>query len=76
LWISEDGLRWAIGIAIAAIGVTLFLTAVAIAPASVRANNTLCLQQVANDEHLSLEAFFQNPAQQDAFVQAVTLCSR
>ena len=74
--VSQDGLQWAAGIAIALIVVTLFVTAAVIAPASVRANNTLCLQQVASDEHLSLEAFFQNPGQQDAFVQAVTLCSR
>ncbi|PCE22914.1 hypothetical protein BWP39_24845 [Paraburkholderia acidicola] len=58
------------------VAIALLITAVAIAPASVRANNTLCFQQVANDEHVSLEAFFQNPAQQDAFIQAVTLCSR
>lgn len=74
-WISEDGFRWAIGVAIALVVVTLLLAAVVVAPASVRANNILCLQQVANDEHVSLEAFFQNPTQQDAFVQAATLCS-
>jgi hypothetical protein len=68
--------RWAAGIAIAVAAIALFLTAVAYAPESIRANNNLCLQQVANDEHASLEAFFQNPAQQDAFVQAVTVCSR
>ena len=56
--------------------IVLLLTAVALAPAGIRANNAQCLRQVANDEHVSLEAFFQNPSQQDAFVQAVTLCSR
>jgi hypothetical protein len=68
--------RWTIGIAIAVAAVALLVTATAYAPASIRANNDLCLQQVANDEHVSLEAFFQNPAQQDAFVQAITICSR
>jgi hypothetical protein len=53
----------------------MFLTAVALAPSSIRANNQLCLRQIANDEHLSLEAFFQNPAQHDALVQAVTRCT-
>ena len=53
-----------------------FIVAVVQAPASIRANNENCLRQIANDEHVSLEAFFQNPAQQDAFVQAMTVCSR
>lgn len=75
-WRSGDGVRWTIGIAIAVAAVALLLTAVAYAPASIRANSNLCLQQVANDEHVSLDAFFQNPAQQDAFVQAITICSR
>ncbi|MFM0204691.1 hypothetical protein PQR53_33180 [Paraburkholderia fungorum] len=54
------------GIAIPVAAIALFLTAVACAPASMRANNNLCLQQVADDEHANLEAFFQNPAEQDA----------
>jgi hypothetical protein len=65
-----------VGIAIAVAAIALFLMAVASAPASIRANNNLCLRQVANDEHASLEAFFQSPAEQDAFVQAITVCSR
>lgn len=69
-------MRWAIGITIAVGAVALLLAATAYAPASIRVSNNLCLQQVANDEHVSLEAFFQNPAQQDAFVQAITICSR
>ena len=69
-------MRWTIGIAIAVVAIALLVAAATNAPASIRANNNLCLQQVANDEHVSLEAFFQNPAQQDAFVQAITICSR
>jgi hypothetical protein len=42
----------------------------------VRSNNMRCLQQVANEEHASLEAFFQNPTEQDALVQAMNVCSR
>lgn len=75
-WRSVDGVRWTAGIAVAAVAIAAFLVAVAYAPASIRANNKLCLQQIANDEHASFEAFFQNPAEQDAFVQAVTVCSR
>ena len=74
--ISQDGFRWAVGAAIVLVTIALFIAAVIVAPASVRANNTFCFQQVANDEHLSLEAFFQNPTQQDILVQAATLCSR
>jgi hypothetical protein len=54
----------------------LFAMAVAFAPSSVRANTSLCLKQVANDEHVSLEAFFQSPAEQDAFAEAISACSR
>jgi hypothetical protein len=75
-WSSGKGVRWTIGIAILAAASALFLAAVACAPASMRANNNLCLQQVADDEHANLEAFFQNPAEQEAFVQAITVCSR
>lgn len=73
--ITEDRFRWAVGIAITLMVIVFFLVAIAFAPASIRANNNLCIQQVANDEHVSLEALFQNPAQQDAFAQAVTFCS-
>jgi hypothetical protein len=73
---SGDGLRWTVGIAIAGAAIGALLVAVACAPQSIRANNNLCLQQIANDEHTSLDAFFQNPAEQDAFVQAITICSR
>jgi hypothetical protein len=68
--------RWAIGIGVALLAIGSLLVAVAYAPESIRANNNLCLRQIANDEHTSLEAFFQNPAEQDAFVQAITVCSR
>jgi hypothetical protein len=54
----------------------VFALAVAKASSSVRSNNMRCLQQVANEEHTSLEAFFQNPAEQDALVQAMSVCSR
>lgn len=76
LWNSANAVRWTVGVFIALAATVLFVVAVVVAPASIRANNDLCLKQVANDEHVSLEAFFQNPAQQDAFVQAITHCSR
>jgi len=75
-WTSGDGIRWAAGIAVAVAAIGAVVLAIACAPASIRANNNLCLQQVANDEHTTLEAFFQNPAEQDALVQAITICSR
>lgn len=75
-WISERGLRWALGAAVSLLAIGLFVVAVICVPDSTRANTRLCLQQIANEEHTSLEAFFQNPAQQDAFVQAMMVCSR
>ena len=75
-FVSEAGLRWAIGIANMLLILALFVLAVARAPSSVRSNNMGCLQQVANEEDVSLEAFFQNPTEQDALVQAMNVCSR
>lgn len=74
-WRSRDGMQWTIGIVVTVATAGVLLIAVALAPISIRANNNLCLQQIASDEHTSLEAFFQNPVEQDAFVQAVTACS-
>lgn len=73
---AEEKRHWVSGAAITLSVIALFALAAGLATSSVRANNASCLQQVANDAHVSLEAFFQNPAQQDAFVEAATLCSR
>ena len=73
---AEGRRHWVVGIAITLVILALFATAVGFAASSVRANTTLCLRQAANDEHVSLEAFFQNPAEQDALVAAITACSR
>ena len=75
-FISEVGWQWVVGIANMLLILALFVLAVVKAPSSVRSNNTRCLQQVANEEHVSLEAFFQNSAEQDAMVQAMEVCSR
>jgi hypothetical protein len=75
-FVSGAGLQWVVGIANMLLILGLFALAVAKAPSSVRSNNMRCLQQVANEEHTSLEAFFQNPAEQDALVQAMNVCSR
>jgi hypothetical protein len=68
--------HWAVGIVITLVVLGLFAIAAKFATSSVRANTTLCLKQAANDEHVSLEAFFQNPAEQGTFVAAITACSR
>jgi hypothetical protein len=73
---AEGQRHWVVGIAITLVLLALLATALHFAAPSARANTRLCLQQFANDEHVSLEAFFQNPAQQDAFVAAMTVCSR
>ena len=73
---AEEKRHWTIAIGITLAIIALFAIAAGWVASSVRANNILCLQQVANDEHVSLDAFFQNPAQQDALVEAATLCSR
>jgi hypothetical protein len=73
---AEETRHWIVGTLATLVLVALFATALHFAEPSARANTTLCLQQFANDAHVSLEAFFQNPAQQDAFVEAMTVCSR
>lgn len=75
-FVSGAGMPWVVGIANMLLILALFVLAVAKAPSSARSNNMRCLQQVANEEHVSLEAFFQNPAEQDALVQAMNVCSR
>ncbi|MFM0075177.1 hypothetical protein PQQ86_28890 [Paraburkholderia sediminicola] len=50
--------------------------AIACAPAAVRSNNERCLQALAEEQHVSVEDFFQNPAGQDALALAVTQCTR
>jgi hypothetical protein len=74
--ISRESLYWTVGIANMLAILALFILAVVKAPSSVRANNARCLQQVANQEHVALEAFFQNPTEQDAFAQAMAVCAR
>lgn len=73
---SDSSRRWVAGISIAVLIISLFVVAVSCSTSSVRANDKLCLERVANDEHTAMEAFFQNPADQDALVQAITLCAR
>lgn len=75
-WISARGLRWALGATLGSVAVGLLVVAAIYAPDSTRANTRLCLEQIANEQHTSLEAFFQNPAQQDALAQAMTVCTR
>lgn len=73
---SNEGWRWMVGIVNMLAILALFMLAVVKAPSSVRANNARCLRQIANEEHVTLEAFFQNPTEQDALAQAVAVCSR
>jgi hypothetical protein len=73
---SREALYWVVGIANMLVILALFILAVVKAPSSVRANNARCLQQVANQEHVALEAFFQNPTEQDALAQTMAVCAR
>jgi hypothetical protein len=62
--------------AIATLGLAALVVALACSVSGSRANNARCLQAFANDEHRSLDAFFQDPALQDSLVQAIDQCSR
>jgi hypothetical protein len=62
--------------AIAALGITLLLAALACSVSSTPANNARCLQAFANDQHRTLEAFLQDPALQDSLGSAIDHCSR
>jgi hypothetical protein len=50
--------------------------AIACAPAAVRSNTERCLQALADEQHVSVEDFFQNPAKQDALALAAEQCAR
>lgn len=75
-WISARGLRWVLGATLWSVALGLLVVAAIYAPDSTRTNTRLCLEQIANEQHTSLEAFFQNPVQQDALAQAMTVCTR
>jgi hypothetical protein len=61
---------------IAVLGLAALLVALACSLSSHRANNARCLQSFADDEHRSLDAFFQDAALQDSLMQAIDQCSR
>ncbi|CAN7617719.1 hypothetical protein LJR230_004484 [Trinickia sp. LjRoot230] len=74
---SAAAKHWALAlfVALAAFALALVLLARA---ASVKrhAYDNACVQQMTNDEHASMEAFFQNPSGQDALLQVVVACSK
>ncbi|MFM0502592.1 hypothetical protein [Paraburkholderia caffeinilytica] len=68
--------NWVFGGVIGIALCVLLGIAIACAPAAVRSNNERCLQALAEEQHVSVEDFFQNPAGQDALALAVTQCAR
>lgn len=50
--------------------------AIACASAAVRSNNERCMQALADEQHVSVEDFFQNPAEQNALALAAEQCAR
>ena len=77
---KRAGWRWssarAMSAAIVILGLAALLVALTCSVSRSRANNARCLQALANDEHRTLEAFFQDPALRDSLVQAIDHCSR
>ncbi|NPT42550.1 hypothetical protein GNZ12_14785 [Paraburkholderia sp. 1N] len=73
---TRGSANWIFG---AAIGMSLCILlgiAIACAPAAVRSNNEHCLQALADEQHVSVEDFFQNSAGQDALALAAEQCAR
>jgi hypothetical protein len=73
---TRVSVNWIFG---AAIGLSLCILlgiAIACAPAAVRSNNERCLQALADEQHVSVEDFFQNPAKQDVLALAAEQCTR
>lgn len=73
---TRVSVNWIFG---ATFGVSLCILlgiAIACAPAAVRSNTERCLQALADEQHVSVEDFFQNPARQDALAVAAEQCAR
>jgi hypothetical protein len=73
---TRASVNWRFG---AVLGLSLCILlgiAIACAPAAVRSNNQRCLQALADEQHVSLEDFFQSPASQDALASAAEQCAR
>ncbi|MFM0212469.1 hypothetical protein PQQ96_34325 [Paraburkholderia sediminicola] len=68
--------NWIFGAAIGLSLCVLLGVAIVCAPAAVRSNNERCLQALADEQHVGVEDFFQNPAGQDALALAVEQCAR
>jgi hypothetical protein len=79
LIVTDNARRWAIAVAFA-FAIVAMLVFIATsrdgAPPHTHDRAKACLEAAANDEHASLEAFFQNPAGQDALRQASIACSK
>jgi hypothetical protein len=73
---SDEARQWVKGIVVTLTVFALFIAVAARSVSSRPAVNELCLKEMAQEEHTTLDAFFQNPVEQDALVQAITVCSR
>jgi hypothetical protein len=73
---TRASVNWIFGAVIGASLCILLGIAIACAPAAVRSNNERCLQALADEQHVSVEDFFQNPAEQDVLALAAEQCAR
>jgi hypothetical protein len=80
--VAEQRARWrwssarAMSAGFVILGLAAAVVVLSCSVSSSRANNAQCLQAFANDEHRTLDAFFQDPVLQDSLAQAIDHCSR
>lgn len=74
----DDVKRWIVALAIASAVIAVVLSIALRIDAPPRRVNAekACLSSATDDEHASLEAFFQNPSGDDALKQASLSCAK
>ncbi|SMG58356.1 hypothetical protein [Paraburkholderia susongensis] len=76
--LTDDATLWLVGLAITVVLIAALVGAIVSTTPTPRvpADSKNCPDNLANDEHASLVAFFQDPADQSVLLQSIRACSK